>query len=124
MDRIFFIKTSWTPSCWPKPDGDFINKFFCTPGIFYHNPQMLKINFKWISSTRRSRNSIDRRNIIKLFLKGAKNKIPENKDLAEVFVKILLVDCMVHPVMRWGDQYVFQNPHFVDVARMVPKLHK
>ena len=58
------------------------------------------------------------------FLKGSKELVPYDKNLPVVFIHILLIDGMMHPVMRRSDNDFFEKAHFADMPGMIPKLCK
>src|SRR6478609_4814616 len=85
---------------------------------------MLKIYFDRIPGAHRPRDAIYGWCIGQFFLEGAENFIPDNKYLRKIFINVFGVDSMMHPVMRWCYNNLFEETHFVDMPCMIPELRK
>src|SRR4051794_21617214 len=85
---------------------------------------MLKVYFNRVPCLYWASNAIYSRHIIQFWLERSKEFIPENKYLCIVLVNVFGVDGMMHPVMRWGHNYLFQEAHFFYMLCMIPKLCK
>src|SRR5204863_2037639 len=102
----------------------FIFPVICPPGIFHHQPEMLKVYFNGVPGTNGSCDSIYTGHIGQFFLESAKQFVPDNEDLRKIFIKVLFVDSMMHTMVGGGNNYFFKNPHFANMLCMIPELRK
>lgn len=85
---------------------------------------MLIVDDPWIPGFDCSGDSIYRRYILQLGLKSAKKFIPDDKNLAVIFVHVLRIDGMMDSMVRRGYYNMLQPAHLPNKSGMVPKLSK